>query len=645
MSNKKSTCASCGDSISGSIATGEFLPTLEQTVSKCGKCSKVHTYTPKNTSCISDCLSYNEMPTIVPPRATACGTRTDLFARVDKSFSYPAAGSAVEVQITNVALTEGQPLTSEKYGTLYVFAILDEKCGVYELENRGDTDVDLVGKQVPAGVEFWTGSGGTGSIPSSSSCTELTKDFRIPAVGLTGVAEVSSLAEFQANSPAIIRLKANTAIAYRFTVVSTIGTSQVELRNDGQGGPVGTYITADSDCDGSLDWCIEPLEGGSICEQASVATGLPFILGCDGGTGVLKIAGNTDKQVLAWDDEQDHFALFQIPDLAACVNLTSCFQVAPWAGCAAIPVYITTSDDQLLLDRAEAALLSGFADPRVTICGDDFSVDVEASSVGSIVILPTFNPVAVKMYDENCQVCVPPDCCFQCNPQVEPPVEDYTFSGKFVGGAPKLPAGILAVQGSNEYKFRIVTDPVLNALATNQYNSANNAYMQTYNTNGAVYVPSTPADSLVLDRVQYCNDGPCPLLITHGVDLTLDVLGMIANLEFSFNLRSLVTVYNCNDIDGTQIRPTQHQILFPFKGPTRTSTTSLGADRSWGVGTPATKTFSAQSGEAERSIEVYPGECFVAITELTLLVYVGTTVPNEIAIALNSNIRVRSQII
>lgn len=641
MSNN-SKCGSCGTPTEPTpAATAEFIPTVTQTTDDCGACAQTHTY---EKDCSSSCPAPTEMPTPTCPTSDSSCCGRDLFAKTASVFTYPASGQSSQVKITNVKLTEGQPLSSEKYGVLYVFSILDEASGVYELENRGDTDESLVGKQVPCGTEFWTEASGLGSSSSSSSCTELTKDFRIPAVGLTAVAEVSSLAEFQVSSPAIIRLKANSAIAYRYTVISTSGVNQLELRNDGQGGPVGTFLSADQDTDGLNDWCVEALEGGSLCEQASDSSGLDYVLGCDGSVTPLKIEGTTDKHVLAWDQASGQWKLFLLPDVQACVNLLTCFQVVPQVGCKPTPAIVTTSDDQLLLDRATEALLSPNANPLVTVCGDDFQLDLGASSVGNIVLIPSFDPASAQSYDENCQICVPPDCCSQCDPQIEPPIDGYTFTGKFIGGSMELPTGIMAAAGNQEYKFRVVWDPASAQLLVNQYDSSTNAYIQSYNSAGAVFVPSTSADDLRLDIAEYCNDTPCPLLLTHGVDTTFDFLGLNADAEVSFNYHSLIEVFDCADL-VTPLSATQHQIVQPIRGATRTSLSSTGEDRFWGVPTPANKSFSASSGESERSIAVLPGQCFRATAELTLLVYVDTTINNATFINFNSNIRVASQII
>ena len=653
--NSKSGCSTCGTPVSEeAVATAEFMPTITQNVNSCGTCEQTVTHYPTCNTCQKPSNSCgcetacptSVMPTIIPPKSDCPEGSKDLFAEIGSTFTYPDSGQASQVTITNVKLTEGQPLSSEKYGTLYVFSILDEANGVYELENRGDTDPTLVGKQVPCGTHFWTGGSGSGTVINNLTCTELTKDFLIPAVGASNVAEVSSLADFQISAPAVIRLKSNSAVAYRYTVLNTIGTNQVELRNDGQGGPVGTYITADQDCDGVNDWCVEPLEGGSICEQAANSTGLPFLLGCDGGTIPLKLEGQTDKQVPAWDAAQGQWTPFLLPDVQACVNLVTCFQVAPWATCQPVPVFITTSDDQLLLDRAAEALLSPNADPLITICGDEFRIILAGSSVGNIQIVPTSSPAAVISYDENCQICVPADCCDQCNPQVEPPVQDYTFTGKFVGGSMILPSGILAPIGLQEYKFRIVWDGA--QLLTNQYNAGipGSPYLTTYDGAGA-NLGSIPAnDDLRLDVVQYCNEGSCPLLLTHGIDTTFDIIGMNDNLLVSLNYHTFMATYPCdNVVPGNEIRQTQHQIVRPFRGPTRTSLTSVGPDRDWGVPTPATKTFAGTSGESERSIEVFPQQCLVATAELTVLMYVDALVPNDLVINFNSNIRLLQEII
>lgn len=586
------------------------------------------------------------MPTVTTP---TCPTAVpDLFARVESSFVFPDEGESVEVVIKNVKLTEQQVLTSEKYGTLTVFSILDHDNGVYDLINNGESEnTDLVGKRVPCGTDYFPAGGGS-VIASSTNCTELTKDFRIPEVGLTAVAEVSSLAGFEPNGAAIIRLKSNSSIAYRYVVVSTSGTNSITLRNDGQGGAAGTWLTADADCDAVNDWCVEGLEDGSICDRAVESNGLPYILGCDGSS-VVKLTGTTDKQVPAWDAEQEKYTNFLIPDLQSCVDLAACFQVAPWAGCAPIPVYITTSDDQLLIDRATEALLSSNADPIVTICGDDFRLILGSSVVGSIVVIPTFNPVDVVSYDENCQVCVPVSCCDQCNPQVEPPVEDYTFTGKFVGGSLALPTDIFGIVG--EYKFKIVVRPDTQELVTVQYDSATNALIQVYDIAGNVVVPAGDPTLFSLDDVSYCNDGPCPLLLTHGLDTTLDMEGNTADMYNSFNYHSFVASYPCDavGVSGSEIQQTQHQIIMPYNGETVLSTTSLGPDENWGVPAPAgiSKSFQAVSGESERSISIFPGQCFYAAAELTMLtrVNVAPAPGGFVIIKFNSNIRVLSELI
>lgn len=643
MSKDKKSCNSCSTPADKDAAVGEFMPTVVQVSSDCNpRGDKTHEYVSPSCNkcekpqgscvCSSKCENYQEMPLAKAKPSTSQVETQDLFAKVDASFTYPDVGHASVVKISNTNLAEGQSICSEKYGMLFVFAVLGD--GEYELENKGDNDPELVGKQVPCGTKF-APCGGVIQVVNSTTanCTELLSDFRIPANGQTNQAQISSIAGFSNGETAIIRSKSNSQIAYSYTITGTSGTNEVTLRNDGQGGTAGQWLSADGDCDGANDWCIEPGPDADICEKAIEVTCLHSIFGCTADGQIAKITLDGENEVLSGNAACGGAKKKILDDTKTCVSLDSCFQVQPYDSedCDHGKYTFTTSDDQFVLDEAAAALISDVAEPIIEICGYEFCLKPTLSSVGALVVIPNFNPDAVIFFDEGCDVCIPTDCCVQCNPQVNSRViPEYIAPGLPIGGSMRIPYTRLTLVG--HYFFKVVKVPTTGEIITLQYSPPGDTVLAAIDASGTTLdlanLPEDPAEYEYANTVYY-NQSACPEVLWLEGDATADMLGLTASMKASFHLRTLMEVFACDELDTTAglLSATQAPIVVPFSGETCLSTAT--GDNGFSAPKPPTvqKSLNAGTGFNRKGVGLSPSNCLRIRQSPFVEVFVEDPVP------------------
>lgn len=575
----------------------------------------------------------------VPPRPDVVCNK-DAFARIDKGFNYPAIGYTSTVKITNIVLAEGQPISSPDFGTLVVNSAVDSDCGEYQMINLAASanPVTLIGMHVPCDTEFYLGTALDASDTESTftGCNHLIADFHTPAVGLTSPASVESFVGFEVSKKVIIRNKITPTTAYTFLLQDTSGTNTLILKNEGQGGVPFSVLFADSDADEDYSWCVEPFSSQSICEQATPSTCITGIIGCDADGNLVKIEGTTANQALVWGPDCSGYSNQVIPKTTLCVTLDTCFQILHLADvCDRQEIVIQTGDDQALLDAALDVLLSDNANPQITICDYPFTLNLETSTVGNIVLLPTFNPDETVFFgcENDCQVCIPADCCVQCDPAVKYPIEDFFPPGFSDASGFAIPTALLQTPG--EFKFSVVKsqDNTTNILLF--HDNVTDEVTNAYNGATGVEIPlgDLPGDTndYFYQQLDYCHQEPCPVDGQHETDMLLWFTEVEEGTNIATNFHTDIGVYPCDDLgeEGQELGTTQHSILGNFIGPSVQSAIAVGLDP-WGVTAQADqiKSYDAISGYNKRTFALFYNTCLRATSILRILINV-TVAPTD----------------
>lgn len=557
----------------------------------------------------------------------------DAFARINRTFGFPKVGGLSRTEIVNVVLAEGQPITNDNYGTLIAHPVWNEK-NLYDLENveLANNGLDVIGKPVPCGMEFYFGYPQCAcSVDEIETleCNALLEDFIVPAVDATSEAVVRSYLGIAIDDKVIIRNKVDPNLTYTFRVSGATGDNTLILENEGDGGTPGTTYVAASDVEGEYAWCVEPFVNQSECFQAAETLCIRHLLGCDENGNSRKIQLTIDNEALVFDSACGGMTPKVIPKAITCVLLDSCFQVAPVTDiCNRTPITITTLDDQKLLDEATAALLSENANPLITICGHTFNLDLINSEVGALIVIPDFNPEEIVTFDKNCTVCIPEDCCFQCNPQVRYPVEDYFPPGKNDALTVIIPSTIITTFG--EYKLSVAKHPDTAADLLLVHDNTTNVVTAAYAADGTPLVlgdlPGDP-NEYSYNMLDYCSqESTCPVDAQYEEDINVRFYDLILGEQISFNYHTQIDVYQCFEVGspGEALTSTQYGIMGHFVGPSRTSAIAFG-EEIFGQVAPEPdgfKTYDAISNYKKRTFALFYPTCVRITTKPTILLLV-----------------------
>lgn len=616
---QKKTCRKCYPPGPVAACFPMPLPTCPNPVDPYGEASKY----------------YENFKTPGAPRQFAANSR-EAFARIDETFVFPDLTKSAQVRISNVKLCDGQVISHPDYGSLRVYKIPGCDPCTYLATNIRTEESE--GDLVPCGTEFGLGSNEFSEDEEEDTlgCNHLIEDFTVPAVSGTASAKVERVANFVVGDKVVIRDKINPNTTYIFTLSDLTTPDTLLLENTGQGGTVGAvYSAADS------IYCVEPLNTLGACSQAISTECITSLLGCDADGNLSKITAEHQNEVLVWDEDCDGFTPKKIPKVIKCVTLKSCFQVAPVDDICDQPVVtIETDDDQGLLDEATRVLLSPNAEPQISICDYPFSLNLLDSAVGAIKITPIFNPYeVVEFCDLNCPVCIPEDCCFQCNPQVGYPDSRFFPPGLNDATTVAIPTNLL--QSAGEYKFSIVksSDGTTNILL--YHNPTSNAVEHAYNgVDGAeIDLETLPGDTndYFYHKETLCNQATaCPVDGRYKEDILARIFTMPPKMQAVLNYHSLLEVFRCDEIgdEGLQLTETSFSILANFTGPTHVVTVADGLDP-WGTPAPVpdgAKTYDSFSGYNERSVSIFYPTCLVVTTVPRLLIRVddGWEVAREV---------------
>jgi len=547
-----------------------------------------------------------------------------LYVKTASDFTYPDKGFGATVAILNVKLAEGQAITHPKYGTLYVAAVLDESLGYYELENRDITDATLIGRPVPCDTIFNIGAPATIATYGGGGCNHLTVDFTIPAVNTSAPAKVESLAGLTIGDSIILRSKSNPSLAYTYVLAGVQGTDTLILRNDGEGGT--PYDALDAGCDDQFSWCVESLSDQSICQQAVNTTCIATFMGCDAQGNLKKISGGAENQALVYDVGCGGYVNKVIPGATVCVTLQTCFQLAVPESCIPGPVFITTSDDALLLAEAAASVLSDNADPIVHICDKPFTINLELSEPGSIRLTPAYIPTQTDFFDEQCLVCVPEDCCSQCAPQINYPDTDYFPPGRDIASSIAIPSGLFTEVG--EYKLSIVKSADLSSNILLVHDDASDAIIAAYTDQGVSIPVPAGAANLAYHTIQYCHEDACPVDAQYDEDVNMQ-LGIPVNFTAQYNHNAQYAVYDCDNIGNSPLSTTQTSMIHTMVGPTEGSAISDASDP-WGIPLPVGvgHNYDQFTAYNRRTVALFKSTCLVVKVIPRLLIKVKVAAPD-----------------
>lgn len=559
----------------------------------------------------------------------------DSFAKINRTFSFPKVGSFSRTEILNVVLADGQPITHAEYGTLVARPVMgEENFGLYDLYNLelANNGLDIIGKPVPCGKEFYFGYPQCAcSVDEIETleCNALLEDFEVPEVSSTSEAVVKSYLDINIDDIVVIRNKVDPSLVYSFRVSGATGTNTLILENQGSGGIPGTIYAAASDVEGEFAWCVAPLVDQSACAQSTETTCIFHLLGCNEDGQGKKIRGTIENEALLYDPVCGGWTPKVVSKPIVCVLLDSCFQVAPVTDiCNRVAITITTLDDQKLLDNATSALLSDNAQPLITICGYVFSLDLTSSIVGALLVTPDFNPAEIINFDKNCKVCVPEDCCFQCAPQVNYPVEEYFPPGKNQALTVIIPNDIITVFG--EYKLSVAKRPDNQENILLVHDNTTNVVTAAYAADGSTLVlgdlPGDP-NEYSYNSLDYCQqESTCPVDASYEEDINVRFYELIYGEQVSLNYHTQFDVYQCYEVGspGQALTSTQYGIMGHFVGPSKTSEIAFG-EEVFGQVAPEPdgfKTYDAISNYKKRTFALFYPTCVRITTVVTILLLV-----------------------
>lgn len=501
----------------------------------------------------------------------------DTFAKTDSNMVFPDKGYTTPVFISNVNLAVGQPLTSYKYGTLYVESIVDEIAGEYELINRDIEDPQVIGRPIPSCHIFFLGIPSSITVAGGSQCNFLVADFTVPEVGGNAPARVESLAGYALNDKVYIRNLSNPSNAYSYLLVGFQGTDTIILKNDGQGGtPFDTIFAKSSD---EYAWCVEGISDQTIGQAAPNSSCVRYVLGLDNNLNIVKITTDTAHSALVFDDECGGYANRVLPDTTVCENLETCFQLAPSPTCIAQVAYISTSNNARLLAEAAAMLRSENSDPIIEVCGKPFALDLSASNNSQLKIIPAYPVTEVEFFEAPCIVCIPTDCCVQCEPQVANPVDGYSADGRDRVISVAIPTSTLS--GNGEYLFSLVYNNAGNTAYTFQHGTTSgNPITAAFNSSGGSISIPTGAAELAYEKFDYSHSEVCAVNAVYGVSFYTVIANLPSGVEVGVNLNGQLITNPCDNLN-TVLDVHQLSIYDYFVGPSANSSVSSGQMR-WG---------------------------------------------------------------
>lgn len=548
------------------------------------------------------------------------------YAQVVYDFAYPGPSVELDICLHGARMAKGQKISHPNFGTLTIIEVYDECQGRYRIENQdlSQESEDLEGKPVRAGEKFYLGEPCDACETSASGdCVELLADFYIPDVGLTSPCVVSTFSGFSIGIKVLLRNVANPTIAYTYVLSSFSGSNTLVLQNDGQGGTPGDVLYADANNDGISDWCVEPLENLSVCERATETTILKYVVGCDGEGNEVKIEGNTENEALVYDADQEGYINKVLPAATVCVTLDTCFQISPQGEVYLQPtITITTDDDVTLLAEAADALLTDNSLPIILICDYLFMIDLGASVPGAIVIQPLFDPVAVVSFDENCRVCIPDDCCSQCSPQVQFPVEELEPIGYTDTVGITLPTDIFNSGGAGEYLFSVVKDQGNTYPIVFAHDSAGTVYAAYNGATGASIalgsLPGVIPDDYHYYFTEYYKDTPCLEEVIVEEDAAISFSDIPDTFSVHVNHYCFLSKFDYTDL-VTPLETTQYQLMADFVGPS----INTSAIDPW-LGVVPVKGYQNQTAFNKRSFILEFGQVLQVRTVTYVTIYVVT---------------------
>lgn len=556
----------------------------------------------------------------------------DAFALIEQPINFPEVGGATVAVISNVVLADGQMISHDSYGTLVVHPLISaENC--YHVENRADLNnpSDSVGKPIRCQSKWWLGrlSCNCEETAEEFTCNRLVSEFTVPDVSDTVEVEVESLDGFAVGQIIVIRDSLNPTTTYRYTLSDTAGLNTLVLQNTGEGGTPGTVIW---EAEEGGPFCVEPLTAQNACAQATEATCLKYILGCDGDGNIIKTGiSDFDNEALLGDTECGGFTKKVVPEAVTCVQLDTCFQVSSVDDtCDVLAIEITTNDDQSLLDKAADVLLSDNAEPQITICGYPFTLNLQDSVVGAILVKPVFNPYETVHFDTNCPVCIPESCCVQCNPQVQYPDEDYFPPGLNDALTVAIPTNLLQAP-SGEYKLSIAKSQDGSQNLLFYHDPSSNEVLFAYDgaTGEEIALEDLPGDvnDYYYHKLTYCQqESACPVDGQFESDILVKFFSLPEKMRIMFNYHAQIDVYPCESVgaEGSQLTSTQFSLLASFLGPTVLSTIAFGTDP-WGAPAPepdGQKPWDGFSGYNKRTFALFYPTCVEVIIRPTIFIYV-----------------------
>lgn len=614
-------------------------PVVKEHCSPCGP-KQVHSYS--KTAVIQGAnKGYMEFPVPVPV-STKNRLARDSYAQIAFPFAFPKLGEGEIVKIDNLKLAEGQFLFHPYYGSLYINQVVDECEGLYDLKNLGTTNQNETsqGQTVPCATRFALGilASETGlAVSGFGPCNSLTSDFHIPVSQSTSPAKVESFSGFALGGKVLLRNRHNPGLAYTYTLVNFSGIDTLILKNVGEGGTAGDVITA-KDPEGTFSWCIESLVDIPLSEQAVSTNCISSLFGFAKDGGLQKIKGLIDNEALLYDTACAGFVRKVIPRTTKCAILTTPFQVVPLPNiCTRAFSIISTTDDAVVLKALNDSVLSPNAEPIVYICNRPFSVNLAVSIVGSIRVLPLFNPTSTETFNTECSVCIPEDCCAQCAPQVfypaltlfpvQPPSANFPPGyNNVVSWA--IPKSLLT--SATEYRFSVVKNSAGNANLLFRHPTVTTGVSAAYSENGTSTQVPNDADNLVFQQADYCHfNEACPVVMEYKEDIVLDMFNLPPGVIVTATYFTELVSYPCNQVGfaGAALSAARIIMVRKFSGPSNQSVIFNGPDQWLGIQLPGTvKTYEKTEGTKVREMTLFYPNCLRIKTRVLLSVLV-TTIP------------------
>lgn len=308
-------------------------------------------------------------------------------------FNMPRVGDTLELSFDNVVdLLPEATLWNSNVGYLHITSF-DSSTNIATVTNKDEYGNKAVGAAVLANEKFIV----TAPTPDISNYVAnldsayLSADFISPAIGECQIVSVSSISGLAINDTISIQ-------GYLYRISTIIDKNTITLCNTGNGASSGHVINYDPNSCGNGTVPVIVYQRDP-CESTVIPVQTGKVLVCHNGE-TVPIIGDSDGQILSWNNPNKRWELFNANLAEECTILTTCLIIDPASA---------TSVDELLF-LATVGKTSIFAIENKILIADVKYVIVEIVSDTQMRVRPETLPTEITYYSAGESVCLE-NCC------------------------------------------------------------------------------------------------------------------------------------------------------------------------------------------------------------------------------------------